>query len=173
MEGPAVARPVAFDSLAHLATPMVGGVVYYFSVFNSSRHTQPTRTPSFSSVPCHTLAPQSRPAPRFIGVLIRYTPYNIAAAMTASLSLPRSLNFPPPMLRRQSCDRCHRQKVRCVTEVQDGAVTLASIDEESESSLAGRAVAATPCVRCRKAGEDCSYSRKCSPLSSYMTFSAD
>ncbi len=70
------------------------------------------------------------------------------------------------MPRRQSCDRCHEQKVRCVTEVQDGAITLGGIAEESEASLAGHVVSSVPCVRCRKAGAVCIYSRKCHPLGS-------
>ncbi len=84
--------------------------------------------------------------------------------MTASLSRPRTLDPLPPMPRRQSCDRCHEQKVRCVTEVQDRAVTLGGIAEESESSLAGHVVSSVPCVRCRKAGAVCIYSRKFPPL---------
>ncbi|KAH6854721.1 hypothetical protein B0I37DRAFT_38369 [Chaetomium sp. MPI-CAGE-AT-0009] len=64
----------------------------------------------------------------------------------------------PPMPRRQSCDRCHEQKVRCVTEGPNGAVTLGGIAEEGDSNPEGHVVAQVPCGRCRKAGTVCVYS---------------
>ncbi|KAK3298747.1 uncharacterized protein B0H64DRAFT_386075 [Chaetomium fimeti] len=64
----------------------------------------------------------------------------------------------PPMPRRQSCDRCHEQKVRCVTEGPNGALTLGGIAEEGESNPDGHVVAPVPCGRCRKAGTVCIYS---------------
>ncbi|KAK3311072.1 uncharacterized protein B0T15DRAFT_60584 [Chaetomium strumarium] len=79
--------------------------------------------------------------------------------MTASLTHARAFDpVPPPMPRRQSCDRCHEQKVRCVTEGADGALTLGGIAEENASSLSGHVVSSVPCVRCRKAGAVCIYS---------------
>ncbi|KAH6628115.1 hypothetical protein F5144DRAFT_654100 [Chaetomium tenue] len=65
----------------------------------------------------------------------------------------------PPMPRRQSCDRCHEQKVRCVTEGTNGAMALGGIAEEGDSNPDGHVVAAVPCGRCRKAGTVCVYSR--------------
>ncbi|KAK4148543.1 hypothetical protein C8A00DRAFT_19641 [Chaetomidium leptoderma] len=80
--------------------------------------------------------------------------------MTAPLPRSRTLDpAPPPMPRRQSCDRCHEQKVRCVTEGLDGALTLGGIAEESESSPGAHVISSVPCVRCRKAGAVCIYSR--------------
>ncbi len=76
----------------------------------------------------------------------------------------------PPMPRRQSCDRCHEQKVRCVTEGIDGALILGGISEESEGSLAGHVVSSVPCVRCKKAGATCIYSRESLPR---LAFSND
>lgn len=62
------------------------------------------------------------------------------------------------MPRRQSCDRCHEQKVRCVTLEQDGS-GLGPIAEEDEATLGMQVVAEIPCVRCRKAGALCIFSR--------------
>jgi hypothetical protein len=70
------------------------------------------------------------------------------------------------MPRRQSCDRCHEQKVRCVTQGLDGALTLGGIPEQADSNSNGHVVSSIPCVRCRKAGAVCIYSRKSSVLSS-------
>ncbi|KAK4461214.1 hypothetical protein QBC42DRAFT_227770 [Cladorrhinum samala] len=63
----------------------------------------------------------------------------------------------PPMPRRQSCDRCHEQKVRCVTPGQDGS-GLGPVAEEDEATLGMQVVAEIPCVRCRKAGALCIFS---------------
>ncbi|KAL2136490.1 hypothetical protein VTI74DRAFT_3509 [Chaetomium olivicolor] len=86
-------------------------------------------------------------------------------AMTDTLprSLPRSLRRPlhsvlPPMPRRQSCDRCHEQKVRCVTEGPNGTLGPGGITEASEADPQGPVVSSVPCVRCRKAGAVCIYS---------------
>ncbi|KAK4236420.1 hypothetical protein C8A03DRAFT_16935 [Achaetomium macrosporum] len=79
--------------------------------------------------------------------------------MTASLTQARAFDpVPPPMPRRQSCDRCHEQKVRCVTEGADGALIIGGIAEENALSLRGHVVSSVPCVRCRKAGAVCIYS---------------
>ncbi|KAK4034552.1 hypothetical protein C8A01DRAFT_18666 [Parachaetomium inaequale] len=79
--------------------------------------------------------------------------------MTVSPPRPRPLEPAlPPMPRRQSCDRCHEQKVRCVTEGLDGALILGGIAEQGDSKD-GHVVSPVPCVRCRKAGAICIYSR--------------
>ncbi|KAK4244265.1 hypothetical protein C7999DRAFT_17452 [Corynascus novoguineensis] len=65
----------------------------------------------------------------------------------------------PSMPRRQSCDRCHEQKVRCVTEGPNGSTSLEGIVEEADSNPGGAVVSSVPCVRCRKAGAVCIYSR--------------
>ncbi|KAK4174910.1 hypothetical protein QBC36DRAFT_242327 [Triangularia setosa] len=66
----------------------------------------------------------------------------------------------PPMPRRQSCDRCHELKVRCV--VTDGhdnnSLGLGVIGEENEASRGRSVVAPIPCVRCSKAGAVCIFS---------------
>ncbi|KAK3898730.1 hypothetical protein C8A05DRAFT_18735 [Staphylotrichum tortipilum] len=82
-----------------------------------------------------------------------------------SLSRTRATDPLPPMPRRQSCDRCHEQKVRCVTEGIDGALILGGISEESEASLQGHVVSSVPCVRCKKAGAVCIYSPVVIPYS--------
>lgn len=64
------------------------------------------------------------------------------------------------MPRRQSCDRCHEQKVRCVTEGLDGAITLGGVIHENDANSDGHVVSLVPCVRCRKAGAVCAYSRE-------------
>ncbi|KAL2255923.1 hypothetical protein VTK26DRAFT_2477 [Humicola hyalothermophila] len=76
--------------------------------------------------------------------------------MTAVLMAPRSIDSGlPPMPRRQSCDRCHEQKVRCVPEGAKAPLTLGGIGEGSEASFSGQV---TACVRCRKARAVCVYS---------------
>ncbi|KAL2170660.1 hypothetical protein VTG60DRAFT_4585 [Thermothelomyces hinnuleus] len=64
----------------------------------------------------------------------------------------------PCMPRRQSCDRCHEQKVRCVTEGAAGSEALGGIAEEGTQNPGGHVVSSVPCVRCRKAGAVCIYS---------------
>ncbi|KAK4185719.1 hypothetical protein QBC35DRAFT_388894 [Podospora australis] len=64
----------------------------------------------------------------------------------------------PPMPRRQSCDRCHEQKVRCVTHGHDGVAGLGLVIEESEASLGKSVIAPVSCQRCEKAGAVCIYS---------------
>ncbi|KAK4161226.1 hypothetical protein QBC43DRAFT_98970 [Cladorrhinum sp. PSN259] len=64
----------------------------------------------------------------------------------------------PPMPRRQSCDRCHEQKVRCITQGPDGVSGLGAIAEEDESTLGRQVLAEIPCVRCSKAGAICIFS---------------
>ncbi|AEO65535.1 uncharacterized protein THITE_2030560, partial [Thermothielavioides terrestris NRRL 8126] len=64
----------------------------------------------------------------------------------------------PPMPRRQSCDRCHQQKVRCVTEAADGASGREGTTEANNSNTAEHMSAETPCVRCKNAGAVCIYS---------------
>ncbi|KAK0671474.1 hypothetical protein QBC41DRAFT_354275 [Cercophora samala] len=65
----------------------------------------------------------------------------------------------PPMPRRQSCDRCHELKVRCVTDGHDNtALGLGVIGEESEASRGRSVIAPVPCARCSKAGTVCIFS---------------
>jgi len=66
---------------------------------------------------------------------------------------------------RKSCDRCHKQKIRCA-EGQAGGVA-----EGGESSLARPVVTSKSCARCVKAGADCKYSSKGSRLLSCVPFS--
>ncbi|KAK3393958.1 hypothetical protein B0H63DRAFT_31300 [Podospora didyma] len=63
----------------------------------------------------------------------------------------------PQMPRRQSCDRCHEQKVRCFTDPKDTMYTPRS-SVDSEASLGGQQASSFPCVRCKKAGAMCIYS---------------
>ncbi|KAK3986362.1 hypothetical protein QBC44DRAFT_402693 [Cladorrhinum sp. PSN332] len=80
--------------------------------------------------------------------------------MAASSTYPASHEQPsfPPMPRRQSCDRCHEQKVRCITQGHDGVPGLGAIAEEDETTLGKQVVADIPCVRCSKAGAVCIFS---------------
>ncbi|VBB73139.1 Putative protein of unknown function [Podospora comata] len=65
----------------------------------------------------------------------------------------------PPMPRRQSCDRCHELKVRCVTDGHDNnTLGLGVIGEESEASRGRSVIAPIPCARCSKAGAVCIFS---------------
>ncbi|KAK0737343.1 hypothetical protein B0T21DRAFT_287364 [Apiosordaria backusii] len=64
----------------------------------------------------------------------------------------------PPMPRRQSCDRCHELKVRCVTDGYDDTLGLGGIGEESEATRGRSVIAPIPCVRCSKAGAVCIFS---------------
>ncbi|KAK0716881.1 hypothetical protein B0T26DRAFT_751026 [Lasiosphaeria miniovina] len=63
----------------------------------------------------------------------------------------------PQMPRRQSCDRCHEQKVRCFTDPNDSMFgPRGSVD--SDAGLGGQHAPSSPCVRCKKAGAMCIYS---------------
>ncbi|KAH8817002.1 hypothetical protein F5884DRAFT_873879 [Xylogone sp. PMI_703] len=53
--------------------------------------------------------------------------------------------------RRQSCDRCHVQKVRCIQDP-----SKAQLSREEDETAPGKA--AVPCTRCKKAGTTCFYS---------------
>ncbi len=67
----------------------------------------------------------------------------------------------PPMPRRQSCDRCHEQKVRCFTDGPEDIFTPGGTADD-EVSTNGHFISAFPCMRCKKAGAMCIYSRKSS-----------
>jgi hypothetical protein len=63
-----------------------------------------------------------------------------------------------PMPRRQSCDRCHNQKVRCFTDGPDEIFTPGGTADDQVNSN-GHFVSHFPCRRCRKAGALCVFSR--------------
>ncbi|KAK0730151.1 hypothetical protein B0H67DRAFT_548160 [Lasiosphaeris hirsuta] len=62
-----------------------------------------------------------------------------------------------PMPRRQSCDRCHEQKVRCLTDGPDEIFTPGGA-ADGEVSMNGHFISTFPCLRCKKAGAVCIYS---------------
>ncbi|KAK3330729.1 hypothetical protein B0H66DRAFT_73287 [Apodospora peruviana] len=64
----------------------------------------------------------------------------------------------PPMPRRQSCDRCHEQKVRCFTNEHDFINGPGGILEAQVPADNGRFVAPFPCTRCKRAKATCIYS---------------
>ncbi|KAK0656195.1 hypothetical protein B0T16DRAFT_451799 [Cercophora newfieldiana] len=66
---------------------------------------------------------------------------------------------PPPtiMPRRQSCDRCHNQKVRCFTDGPEEIFTPGGTADD-EVNLNGHFVSSFPCRRCKKAGALCIFS---------------
>ncbi|KAK4222124.1 hypothetical protein QBC38DRAFT_490549 [Podospora fimiseda] len=78
-------------------------------------------------------------------------------AATPSYQTPQEQSPFPPMPRRQSCDRCHEQKVRCIAQGSDGIPGLGAIAED-ESTLGKQVLAETPCMRCSKAGTICIFS---------------
>ncbi|KAK4135795.1 hypothetical protein BT67DRAFT_376242, partial [Trichocladium antarcticum] len=80
--------------------------------------------------------------------------------MTVSLPHPRTVDpVLPPMPRRQSCDRCHEQKVRCVSDARDGLLSRGGMAKEGQATPGRHVVSSAPCARCRKAGAVCIYSR--------------
>ncbi|AEO54515.1 hypothetical protein MYCTH_64004 [Thermothelomyces thermophilus ATCC 42464] len=82
--------------------------------------------------------------------------------ITMAASPPRSSAVDaelPCMPRRQSCDRCHEQKVRCVTVEAAGSEAFGDIAEEGTQNPGGHFISSVPCARCRKAGAVCIYSR--------------
>ncbi|KAK4197151.1 hypothetical protein QBC40DRAFT_286078 [Triangularia verruculosa] len=81
------------------------------------------------------------------------------SALSSQGQLPIIDSTLPPMPRRQSCDRCHEQKVRCVTNAYDPSTPgLGTIREETQASRGRSVVASIPCVRCSKAGAVCIFS---------------
>ncbi|KAK0628338.1 hypothetical protein B0T17DRAFT_459148, partial [Bombardia bombarda] len=64
----------------------------------------------------------------------------------------------PPMPRRQSCDRCHEQKVRCFTNEQDYVFGPGGTGD-ADLGQNGQSISAFPCARCKKAKATCIYSR--------------
>ncbi|KAK1750320.1 hypothetical protein QBC47DRAFT_418347 [Echria macrotheca] len=73
----------------------------------------------------------------------------------ASSTLP---SCPPPMPRRQSCDRCHDQKVRCLIADGPDAIFTPGGTADDQVSLTGHFVSDFPCKRCKKAGATCIFS---------------
>ena len=64
-----------------------------------------------------------------------------------------------PMPRRQSCDRCHGQKVRCFTNGPEEIFEPGGTADD-EVSMNGHFVSSYPCMRCEKAGALCVFSGK-------------
>ncbi|KAL2182950.1 hypothetical protein L209DRAFT_774652 [Thermothelomyces heterothallicus CBS 203.75] len=88
-------------------------------------------------------------------------PIRALDTITMAASPPRSSAVDaelPCMPRRQSCDRCHEQKVRCVTVEAAGSEASGDIAEEATQNPGGHFISSVPCARCRKAGAVCIYS---------------
>ncbi|KAK1828643.1 hypothetical protein QBC39DRAFT_333163 [Podospora conica] len=67
-----------------------------------------------------------------------------------------------PMPRRQSCDRCHGQKVRCFTSGPEEIFEPGG-QADDEVSINGHFVSSYPCLRCEKAGALCVFSAQLRP----------
>ncbi|KAK0632907.1 hypothetical protein B0T14DRAFT_47815 [Immersiella caudata] len=63
----------------------------------------------------------------------------------------------PQMPRRQSCDRCHNQKVRCHTDGPE-EIFIPGGTADNQVISNGRFVSSFPCRRCTKAGAPCIFS---------------
>lgn len=85
-----------------------------------------------------------------------------------------TMSAPPPTLmpRRQSCDRCHNQKVRCFTDGPEEIFTPGGTADD-EVNLNGHFVSSFPCRRCKKAASLCIFSRTCITRLSHILPLAD
>ncbi|KAK3336319.1 hypothetical protein B0T19DRAFT_35540 [Cercophora scortea] len=70
---------------------------------------------------------------------------------------PASASAPVPS-RRQSCDRCHEQKVRCFTDDQHYGSSGCESGAQETLSSTGQSIPSVPCTRCKRARATCVYS---------------